>query len=50
MSENDDFDYLFKIILAGDSGVGKSNILQRYSNNEFSQKSDATVGVDFTTK
>lgn len=49
---NDDFDYdyLFKIVIIGDSGVGKSNILLRYTKNEFNLESKATIGVEFATK
>ena len=33
--QNDNYDYLFKIVLVGDSGVGKSNLLLRFTKNEF---------------
>ncbi len=39
--------YQFKIILVGDSGVGKSAILYRYVNNKFLEVPDITIGVDF---
>ncbi|KAG0463787.1 hypothetical protein HPP92_019372 [Vanilla planifolia] len=45
-----DYDYLFKIVLIGDSGVGKSNILSRFTRNEFSLDSKSTIGVEFATK
>ena len=41
---------LFKIVLVGDSGVGKTNLLTRFSKNEFSIESKATIGVEFATK
>jgi small GTP-binding protein len=47
---NDEYDYLFKIVLIGDSGVGKSNLLLRYTRNSFDADSKATVGVEFATK
>ena len=47
MEEDDNYDLIFKIVLIGDSGVGKTNILSRYINNEFSLTSKATVGVEF---
>ncbi|CAN1282586.1 Ras-related protein Rab11C [Linum perenne] len=39
-----DYDYLFKIVLIGDSGVGKSNILSRFTRNEFCLESKSTIG------
>ncbi|RWV87326.1 hypothetical protein GW17_00050692, partial [Ensete ventricosum] len=44
------YDYLFKIVLIGDSGVGKSNILSRFTRNEFCLDSKSTIGVEFATK
>jgi Ras-related protein Rab-11A len=41
---------LFKIVLVGDSGVGKTNLLTRFSKNEFSLESKTTIGVEFATK
>jgi|Transcript_8303 small GTP-binding protein len=49
-NEHDDYDYLFKIVLIGDSGVGKSNILSRFTRNEFSVESKSTIGVEFATR
>ena len=48
--EKDGYDFLYKMILIGDSGVGKSNILLKYLKNEFQQNTKATVGVEFGTK
>ena len=45
-----DYDMIFKLVLLGDSGVGKSNILSRYITNEFDKNSRATVGVEFASK
>ncbi|XP_076904554.1 ras-related protein RABA1f-like [Bidens hawaiensis] len=47
---DDDYDYLFKVVLIGDSGVGKSNLLSRFSKNEFSLDSKSTIGVEFATR
>lgn len=48
--KDDEYDYLFKIVLIGDSGVGKSNLLSRFTRNEFSLESKSTIGVEFATK
>ncbi|KAE8676347.1 Ras-related protein Rab11C [Hibiscus syriacus] len=45
-----EYDYLFKIVLIGDSGVGKSNILSRFTKNEFCLESKSTIGVEFATR
>ncbi|KAK4757315.1 hypothetical protein SAY87_018616 [Trapa incisa] len=46
----DEYDYLFKLVLIGDSGVGKSNLLSRFTRNEFNLESKSTIGVEFATK
>lgn len=43
-------DYLFKIVLVGDSAVGKSNLLARFARNEFHPNSKSTIGVEFQTQ
>ena len=43
----DDYDYLYKIVLIGESGVGKSNLLLRFVKNQFNLESLPTVGVEF---
>ncbi|XVF81272.1 hypothetical protein PTKIN_Ptkin15bG0142400 [Pterospermum kingtungense] len=43
-------EYLFKIVLIGDSAVGKSNLLSRFARNEFDNNSKATIGVEFQTQ
>jgi Ras-related protein Rab-11A len=48
--ENKEYDLLFKLILIGDSYVGKSNILLKYLKNQFNENSKTTVGVEFGTK
>ncbi|KAL6569843.1 Golgi membrane exchange factor (Ric1p-Rgp1p) subunit [Orobanche minor] len=43
-------DYVFKIVLIGDSAVGKSQLLARFARNEFNLDSKATIGVEFQTR
>ena len=43
-------DYLFKIVLIGDSAVGKSNLLSRFARDEFYPNSKSTIGVEFQTQ
>ena len=58
MSKEDEYDYLFKgtlaiiilVVLIGDSGVGKSNLLARFTRNEFNLDSKSTIGVEFATR
>ena len=47
---SDKYDFLLKIVLIGDSGVGKSNLLLRYTKDEFKMQSQMTIGVEFATK
>ena len=44
------YNLIFKIVLIGDSNVGKTNILSKYLQNEFNPDSKATVGVEFGSK
>jgi len=50
MSEEDTYDLLYKIIIVGDTCVGKSNILSRYIKNVFREDSKSTVGVELGNK
>ena len=50
MIDDDSYDLLYKIIIIGDSNVGKSNILSRYTKDQFQGNSKATVGVELGTK
>ena len=50
LKHQESYDYLFKIVLTGDSGVGKSNLLSRFSRNEFTLGSKQTIGVEFSTR
>ncbi|XP_010416175.1 PREDICTED: ras-related protein RABA6a-like [Camelina sativa] len=46
-SYEEECDYLFKAVLIGDSAVGKSNLLSRFSKDEFRLDSKPTIGVEF---
>ncbi|PIO72300.1 Ras family protein [Teladorsagia circumcincta] len=46
----EDYEYLFKVILVGGTGVGKTSLVQRYTQGTFHQNTLATVGVDFRVK
>ena len=41
------YDHIFKIILVGDNGVGKSSIIRRFCEGTYAQDMDTTIGVDF---
>mmetsp|Transcript_42837 Transcript_42837/g.93877 ORF Transcript_42837/g.93877 Transcript_42837/m.93877 type:complete len:215 (-) Transcript_42837:592-1236(-) len=41
------YDFLIKLLLIGDSGVGKSSILARFADDSFSQTFITTIGIDF---
>lgn len=45
-----EYDYLFKIIIIGDSGIGKSSILFRFSDDTYNENYISTIGVDFKIK
>ena len=45
--EENDFDYLFKLVLIGDPGVGKSALVHRFKYNTFVERHASTIGVDF---
>lgn len=46
----DSFDFLFKIILVGDSNVGKTCVVQSFKSGIFIEKQQNTIGVDFTVR
>jgi len=45
-----DYDYLIKFLALGDSGVGKTTFLYRYTDGTFNNKFISTVGIDFREK
>ncbi|XP_063687507.1 ras-related protein Rab-3-like [Bolinopsis microptera] len=51
MDANDQtFDYMFKLLIIGNSSVGKTSFLFRYCDNSFTQAFVSTVGIDFKVK
>ncbi|KAJ6571176.1 ras family-domain-containing protein [Mycena capillaripes] len=50
MTKGSNYDYLFKVVLIGDSGVGKSNLVSRFTHNEFHLESKSTIGVEFAAR
>ena len=43
-------EYMFKLVVVGDSGIGKSQLLSRFTNDEFDLDSKSTIGVEFSTR
>ena len=50
LGERADYDYLFKLVLVGDSGVGKSSLLSQFINEETLQEPQPTIGLEFYCK
>lgn len=50
MGSDELYNFVFKVVLIGESGVGKSNLLSRFTKNEFSHDSRTTIGVEFSTR
>ena len=50
MNIDSDFDYLIRLVLLGDSTVGKTNLVLRFTENVFSDNSLPTLGQDFKSK
>jgi small GTP-binding protein len=48
--EQEEPDYLLKLVLIGDSGVGKTSVLSRFARNKFNAECKTTIGVEFATK
>ncbi|XP_060579696.1 ras-related protein Rab-11B-like [Ruditapes philippinarum] len=49
-TQADNYDYLYKVVVVGDTETGKSNILSRFTKDEFKEKICATIGVEFGTR
>lgn len=50
MTDDDGYDYLFKIVVIGDCGVGKTCVVQRFKAGTFVERHGNTIGVDFAMK
>lgn len=50
LEQEDCFDFLFKIILIGDTDVGKTSVIQRFKSGNFSERQQNTIGVDFIVR
>lgn len=49
-SGDDSFDFLFKVVLIGDCGTGKTCVVQRFKSGTFIERHGSTIGVDFSMK
>lgn len=47
---DEQYDFLFKLVLVGDASVGKTCVVQRFKTGVFSERQSSTIGVDFTMK
>ena len=50
MDEELDFDFTIKLLIAGDSSVGKTNFISMYIENRYNQNYMTTSGIDLKTK
>lgn len=50
MGSDEAYNFVFKVVLIGESGVGKSNLLSRFTKDKFSHDSRTTIGVEFSTR
>ncbi|XP_026871089.1 ras-related protein Rab-43 isoform X2 [Electrophorus electricus] len=50
LDSDDSYDFVFKIVLVGDVGVGKTCVVQRFKTGIFIERQGNTIGVDFTMK
>ncbi|CAE7757039.1 YPTC6 [Symbiodinium necroappetens] len=49
-THEDDYDYLYKVVLVGDATVGKTHLLSRYIKGSLPKNPTATIGVEFATR
>lgn len=50
MQKNQNYDYLIKLLVIGNSGVGKTNMLIKFCQNNFMTSHLTTIGIDFKIK
>ena len=50
MADEEDYEMMAKVILIGDSSVGKTNIMSKYLKDQFMEFSKSTIGVEFSSK
>ena len=50
MNGEEDCDYLYKIVLVGEAGVGKTHLLSRYVKGTLPKNPTSTIGVEFATR
>jgi small GTP-binding protein len=50
MQKNQNYDYLIKLLVIGNSGVGKTNMLLKFCENNFMTSHLTTIGIDFKMK
>ena len=50
MPRDQSYDHLIKLLMVGNSGVGKTNILIRFCDDNFMNSHLSTIGIDFKTK
>eukprot|EP01125_Pyxidicula_operculata_P017816 TRINITY_DN628_c0_g1_i1.p1 TRINITY_DN628_c0_g1~~TRINITY_DN628_c0_g1_i1.p1 ORF type:complete len:178 (-),score=37.87 TRINITY_DN628_c0_g1_i1:605-1138(-) len=50
MDDHEEHDFLYKVVVIGDSGVGKSNLIDRYTKDTFREETKTTIGVEFGHK
>ena len=49
-SEGAGYDYVFKLLVIGDSDVGKTNVLLKFCEDSFTNVHQTTIGIDFKIK
>ena len=48
--DSNKYDYLYKLVLIGDSGVGKTNLMSRFVNESFSSNARSTIGIEYSIR